>query len=98
MSLRIKLSEFDITQLDGGGIPILEYQSVLFTGTVFENENDGTLSWEKEYKDGFQEGWCRSYHKNGKVKEQYKSHNNNVISGTHKEWNESGSLIWESKS
>ncbi len=66
MSLRIKLNEFDIKQLDGGGIPILKYQGALFTGTVFENENDGTLSWEKEYKDGFQEGWCRSFYPSGK--------------------------------
>jgi len=93
MSLRIKLSEFDITQLDVGGIPILEYQKVLFTGIVFENEDNGTLSWEKEYKDDFQEGWCRSFYPSGKKKQEYKTHNNIEIVGTFKKWDEDGNLI-----
>ena len=100
MSLRIKEgdSKLSIPRLDGGGVPIFNYEGKPFTGIVFENENDGSLSWEEEYIDGFQEGWYRSFHKNGKIKQQWKAHNNIIISGTHKEWDENGNLIWESKS
>lgn len=93
MSLRIELSGFNITQLDGGGIPFLKYNGHPFTGVVFKNRNDGTLAWEKEYEKGFQEGWCRSYYKNGNKAQEYKAHNNEEIDGTFKEWDENGNLI-----
>lgn len=100
MSLKIQEGNFKlkIERLDGGGMPIYYYEGKPFTGIVFKNREDGSLAWEEEYIDGFQEGWWRSYYKNGKMNEEYKTHNNNVISGTHKEWDENGNLIWESQS
>jgi antitoxin component YwqK of YwqJK toxin-antitoxin module len=94
MSLRIKLSEFDIMYLDGGGVPILDYNGQPFTGIVFENHKDGiTLAWEKEYEKGYQEGWCRSFYPSGKKHLEYKTHNNTEIDGTFKKWDENGILI-----
>lgn len=48
---------------------------------------------EEEYKDGYQEGWFRSYHKNGKKYTEYKAHNNVEYNGTYKKWDENGNLI-----
>lgn len=64
-----------------------------FTGIIFKNRNDGTLAWEEEYKNGFQEGWCRSYYKTGRLAQEYKAHNNEEIDETFKEWDENGNLI-----
>lgn len=93
--LRIKESDKDLTisRLDGGGVPIFYYKGKPFTGIVFENEDDGSLSWEEEYENGFQEGWVRYYYKNGKVKQEYKSHNNIELDETFKKWDEDGNLI-----
>jgi len=100
MTLKINYNDSNLTipRLDGGGIPIYDYNGTPFTGIVFENYDTGALFKEEEYDKGYQEGWVRYYHKNGKKSEEYKAHNNNVIPNTHKEWDENGNLIWESKS
>lgn len=93
MSIRITIKEAEIDQLDGGGTPIIYFKGKPFTGIVYENEVDGSLAWEEEYLNSYQEGWTKYYYKNGKIKEEYKSHNNKVVEGTFKEWDEKGNLI-----
>lgn len=61
------IQKLTIPHLDGGGVPIFNYERKPFTGIVFENEDDGSLSWEEEYIDGFQEGWYKSFHKTEKL-------------------------------
>ncbi|AZA47626.1 hypothetical protein EG346_05230 [Chryseobacterium carnipullorum] len=75
-----------------------DYDIHPLTGIVVSHYETGELFKEEEYDKGYQEGWVRYYHKNGKKSEEYKAHNNNVIPNTHKEWDENGNLIWESKS
>ncbi len=93
MALRIKESDPELTipRLDGGGIPIFHYKGSPFTGIVYENEKDGSLAWEEEYKNGFQEGWIRYYHKNGRIKKEFNMHNNLELEG--RIWDENGNLL-----
>jgi antitoxin component YwqK of YwqJK toxin-antitoxin module len=91
--MRINLKEAETEKLDGGGVPIIFYKGKPFTGIVYENFDDGTLGREEEYIDSYQEGWTRYYFRDGKIAKEYKSHNNNVIEGTFKEWDEKGNLI-----
>ena len=93
--LRIEENDNDlrIPRLDGGGVPIIEYRGTLFTGVVFKKRKDGSLVSEEEYDNGFQEGWIRYYHKNGKLAQEYKDHNNVELDGTFKKWDENGNLI-----
>jgi len=96
MSIRIKEgdSKLTIPRLDGGGEPIYHYEGKPFTGIVFKNHNDGVvLAWEKEYENGFQEGWVRRYFLSGEKRQEYKAHNNEEIDGSYKEWDENGNLI-----
>lgn len=93
MELRIREEELEIVRLDGGGMPILSYNGILFTGTLVKFSSEGYLAFEREYIDGFEEGWFRSFFKNGNKKCEYKSHNNLTIEGTYKEWDENGNLL-----
>ncbi len=91
--LRVQEEESEIPQLDGGGVPVYNYKGKPFTGVVFKKRQDGSLAWEQEYQNGFQEGWCRSYHKNGKKAQEYQAHNNLEIDNTFKKWDEDGKLL-----
>ena len=93
--LRIETENPDLTidRLDGGGIPVYYYKRKPFTGVVYKNDSNGILSFEEEYNKGFQEGMYTSYHKNGKKKKEYKSHNNDIVKNTFKKWDEDGNLI-----
>jgi antitoxin component YwqK of YwqJK toxin-antitoxin module len=91
--MRIKFEEAEIDRLDGGGVPIIFFQGKPFTGIVYETEADGSIAWEEEYINSYQEGWTRSFHPNGKLAQEYKSHNNKIIENTYKEWDEAGNLI-----
>ena len=91
---RVSLDEFDIEQLDGGGVPILFYDGKPFTGIVYQLEKDGSLGYEEEYENGYQEGWVRYYHPNGKLEQECKKHLNIMVDGTFKKWDEHGNLIF----
>lgn len=82
--LTIKESELTCNRLDGGGVPIYYHNGSPFTGIVLRYYDTGELFCEEEYKDGYQEGWFRSYHKNGKKYTEYKAHNNVEYNGTYK--------------
>jgi antitoxin component YwqK of YwqJK toxin-antitoxin module len=93
MENRVDRIFLELTRLDGGGVPIFHYKGKPFTGTVIYYYEDGTLWMEEEYKKGYQEGWVRCYHPNGRLAQEDKLHNNITISGTYKEWDENGNLI-----
>lgn len=90
--LTIKESELTCNRLDGGGVPIYYHNGSPFTGIVLRYYDTGEIFCEEEYKDGYQEGWFRSYHKNGKKYTEYKAHNNVEYDGTYKKWDENGNL------
>jgi antitoxin component YwqK of YwqJK toxin-antitoxin module len=94
MTNRQNIKDLELIRLDGGGTPIYHFNNKPFTGIVFDIEEDGTLSWEEEYIDGFQEGWTRTYHPNGKPEEECKMHNNVIVDGTYKKWDANGNIIY----
>jgi antitoxin component YwqK of YwqJK toxin-antitoxin module len=93
MSLRINRKELELIRLDGGGVPFYHFKGKPFTGIIIDNYDNGNLFKEEEYLEGYQEGWTRYYFENGKIEQEDKSHNNKLIEGTYKEWDEEGNLI-----
>lgn len=91
--LKIKESELICYGLDGGGIPIYHYYDKPFTGIVLRYYDTGELFCEEEYLEGYQEGWFRSYHKNGEKYTEYKAHHNIEYDDTYKKWDENGNLL-----
>lgn len=47
---------------------------------------------EEEYENGFQEGWTRYFFENGQLETEFKSHDNQAVENTCKEWDEDGNL------
>lgn len=90
---RIKQEDLELTGVDGGGAPMYNYNGKPFTGILLGYEKDGTLAFEEEFENGYQEGWTRYYHPNGKLEQEYKSHNNVTVDGTFKKWDIDGNLI-----
>lgn len=92
--LRIKETDPELLfiNLDGGGSPIYKYKGQYFTGIV-EDYLDGILNYEAEYENGYLEGWVRFYHPNGDLETVKKLHNNVLIPGTYKRFDEDGYLI-----
>ncbi len=95
MSLRIQQKDKDIelVGIDGGGSEILHYKGKPFTGLYLIYENEGWLSSEVEFQNGYREGWERDYYENGQLEQEYKMHNNIEVPGTYKRFDESGTLI-----
>lgn len=91
--LRINEDDLELTGFDGGGQPIFHYNGKPFTGILVMYEDDGTLSYEQEHQDGYNEGLFRPYHKNGQIYEEYQAHNNVEVDGTYKRWDENGNLL-----
>jgi antitoxin component YwqK of YwqJK toxin-antitoxin module len=91
----LTINEKNLTMIgfDGGGSPIWHYKNKPFTGLLVCYEDDGTKAYEKECKDGYEEGWHRSYYPNGQMDEEYKQHNNEVVPKTYKRWDEDGNLL-----
>lgn len=90
--LRIREEELELVGLDGGGTEILHYKGKPFTGIRLIYEDEGWLSGEIEFQNGYQEGWIREYYKNGQLESEYKMSNNIHIPGTTKSYDENGSL------
>lgn len=89
--LRVHEDELTAIGFDGQSL-IWAYNGERFTGIMLCFENDGTLSYEQECTNGYQDGWCRAYHPNGRKSEEYELLHNHVVSGTYKEWDENGNL------
>ena len=96
-NLKVKREDLEFVDIDGGGIPIYNYQGKPFTGILLEYYND-LVSRELEYINGYQDGIETSYYETGRIEYQYHS-KNNMLHGVCKEWDENGSLtsetIWE---
>lgn len=93
----MKVNELDLelVDFDGGGMGIYHYQGKPFTGLMLILDQDEDVVGEREYVDGYEEGWTRYFYKNGKLKEEHKSSKNLLIEGTFKEFDEDGNLISE---
>ena len=89
---RVKVEDLDLVGLDGGGSPILHYKGKPFTGICLIYEDEGWLSGEEEYQNGYQEGWIRDYYKNGQLESEYKMSNNRLVANSTKNFNEDGSV------
>lgn len=93
MILRIEYKDLEHAGFDGGGSEILHYKKKPFTGTMIDYEDDGSLAFEIEYENGYREGWIRYYHPNGQLEEEHQLHNNVVVSGTFKKYDEEGNYL-----
>jgi len=91
--IKIQNTELELIKVDGGGSPVYNYKGNPFTGILVGYSKNGHVFVEEEYQNGFQEGWTRFFYENGKVKREYKSHNNLQVEETYKEWDENGNLI-----
>jgi len=88
--LRVKEEDLELVAFDGGGIGILHYKGKPFTGVCLIYEDAGWLSLEKEFQNGYEEGWVRDYYENGQLESEYKMSNNKLVPGTSKDFNEDG--------
>ncbi len=78
---------------DNNGVPFWIYEQKPFTGILLCFDENGILCFQKECCEGLEEGWCCSFHKNGRIHEEYKVHDNKVVAGTFKIWGENGRYI-----
>ena len=76
--------------IDGGGTPIWYYQGKLFTGVILDYEKTGELSLEIDCENGYEDGWCRLYHNNGRLHQEYKMLKKVIQEETSNEWDENG--------
>ena len=88
----IKYDNLEHGGFDGGGTEILLYNGKPFTGIMYDEEKDGSLAFEIEYQDGYLEGKTIYFYPNGKVQEEYVSHNNDVVEGTYRRYDEEGNI------
>lgn len=92
--VRVNINECDFNRMDGGGSPIWEHKGQFFSGILQEYYDSGELCYEQECENGYEEGWYRSYYRNGQKEEEYKTHNNIVVPGTHQMWDEQGTRVY----
>lgn len=71
---------------------MFKYEGKLFTGILVAYEEDGSLVVEEEYKEGYLDGWVRSYYPSGQLAEEYEIHDNITVRGTYKKWDKEGNL------
>lgn len=90
-TLRIREEDLEFIDIDGGGIPIYNYQGIPFTGLLLEYY-DNTFYREIEYINGYQDGIERVFYENGNIKHEFHS-KNNKLHGICKDWDEQGNLL-----
>lgn len=89
-----RVTEDELTMIGFDGVyPIWAYNGERFSGILMCFEDDGTLSCEIGCTDGYEDGWHRAYHPNGRKSDEYRQLHSHVVSGTYKEWDEDGNLI-----
>lgn len=91
--VRINIDEAEDWYIDGGGELAFKYQGTPFTGIIEELDDNGILCLEQEYLGGVLEGWVRGYFPTGQLAEEYQSHNNKVVPGTFRSFDEAGNLL-----
>jgi antitoxin component YwqK of YwqJK toxin-antitoxin module len=89
MTLRINMDD-----VDNGTDDIIMYQGKKFTGILYELSYDGagTLSYEREYVDGFPDGDYRSWWDQGKLEADFISPRKNNPCSRYAEWYVNGML------
>lgn len=92
MALKIKYEDLEHGGFDSGGSEILLYQGGPFTGICQIYEDEGWLSGENEYQNGYLEGWIRDYYENGNLEMEYQIHNNIPVPNTTKVYDKNGNL------
>lgn len=90
--LRIKETDLKQTGVDADGSPVYFYNGKPFTGICLTYEKDGTLLSEEEFYRGNLNGLVRNYFKSGKLKSEYSLKENEIETGTYKEYDEAGNL------
>lgn len=93
MELRVLEKDLELVGIDSGGSEILHYKGAPFSGFLVEFFASGQLLAEDEYQNGYLEGWHREYYEHGQLKQEYKLHNNVVVSDTFKKYDEEGNFI-----
>ncbi len=88
--LRIKEEDLELVGVDSRATEILYYNGKPFTGVCLIYEKEGWLSVEKEFENGFQQGWIRDFYQNGQVETELKMDNNVIVEGTFIAFNENG--------
>lgn len=90
--LRVLYDDLEIVGFDGGGSKILHYKGDPFTGFVVDYNENSTLAFEAEYKNGHQDGVNRSFYNNGQIEEEYYTKYNRILKHF-KRWTSKGRLI-----
>jgi antitoxin component YwqK of YwqJK toxin-antitoxin module len=90
---RVNDDDCTFDEIDGGGYAILLHNGEKLTGISVFYYDTGEVEAEQEYVDGYLEGWFREYYKNGKLKKEYKTHNNVLVAGTYSAFDENGNKI-----
>lgn len=91
--LKVKDEDLEFVGIDGGGIPIYNYQGKPFTGIIVDYFfGTDIVAGETEYTNGYQDGIVKNYYENGNLEyECYKK--NNKLHGTYRDWDEQGNLL-----
>lgn len=95
MSLRVLEKDLELVGIDSGGSEMLHYQGKPFTGIKIDSDTENNIEYlcmEIEFQNGYREGWERYYHPKGQLENEYYLHNNEVKTGTYKEYDENGKL------
>lgn len=92
-TIKVKEEELEFVGIDGGGIPIYNYQGNPFTGIIVDYFfGTNIIAGETEYINGYQDGVEREYYENGNIKNEIHSRNNK-LHGNCKRWDEQGNLL-----
>lgn len=75
------------------GTPYWEHEEHPFTGILVCHDHRGRLTFEKECRNGFEEGWNCSFHPNGKINTEYMVVDNQIVEKTFKRWDENGKYL-----
>lgn len=95
MSLRVLEKDLELVDIDSGGSEILYYRGKPFTGIMIDYDTENNIEYlcmEIEFQNGYREGMTKYFHSNGQLENEYYLHNNEVKSGTYKEYDENGKL------
>ena len=93
---RVDFNELEEVQDALGFWVVVDQAGKLFTGIVYENFADGSLSYEGVHVDGKRCGYEKRWHKNGILEEYSFAYMNNPH-GPVQSWNDEGVLIFEAE-
>jgi len=74
---------------------ITHYKDNPFTGEIFENYENGQLSYKENFKDGKKDGLSESYYENGQLRHKNNFKHGKHIDGLCEIYNENGQLVYK---